>query len=219
MGFLTLPQGCARAWAEPPPSLWTAAKVPQHPAGSCFSRDCRMLIGFSARVPGAQPEPGKPPGPGPRPGSEPRQPTPSSTGWDPRGFPSNRVPRRARGGTLAAFRPTRAPAQGWQAVVAEDPARGGGEGERAAGSFPSLPRRRPVKGQWSCAKPSRVQSGSASEAPAWRGCGVRRRLSLRVRDNPHGNVQLAGRGACSLIFPDLCSSPAPSWPWVGGRSF
>lgn len=176
---------------------------------------------------GAQPEPGKPPGagagpgPGPGPGSEPRQPTLSSTGWDPRGFPSNRVPRRARGGTLAAFRPIWAPGLRRAGGSPSRRTRRGAEVKVSVQPAPSLPSHGPraVKGQWSCAKPSRVQSGSASEAPVWRGCGVRRRLALRVRDIPHCNVQLAGRGACSLIFPDLSSSPAPSWPWVGGRSF
>lgn len=234
VGFLTHPQGCARAWAEPPPSLWTAANVPQHPAGSCFSRDCRTLIGFSARVPGA--------------GTPERNPSLENrrgrgrwggvamggAGAASLGSP----PLPARGGTLEAFRPIAFPdvrragpsrlsvlvgLLGWAGLAGRR--RGGsskGRRWRWANrrcSLRSLPRRLAVEGQWSCPEPSRVQSGSPSEAPVWRWCGVRSRLALQVRGISHCNAQLAGRGASSLIFPDLSSSPAPSCPWVGGRSF
>lgn len=179
MGSLTLPQGCARAWAEPPPSLWTAAKVPQHPAGSCFRWDCRTLIGFSAGVPGAQPEPGKPPGAGrgrggagAGPGSEPRQPTPSSTGWDPRGFPSNRVPRRARGGTLAAFRPSWAPGQRRAGRPPSRRTRRGAEVKVSVQPAPSLPSHGSERSRGSGAAPSRAGCSRAAPQKLRSGAGV-----------------------------------------------
>lgn len=57
--------------------------------------------------------------------SRPQLPTPPSAGWDPRGFPSNPVLRRDRGGTLTAFRPIRAPQcggsrSGWRLCKAGD---------------------------------------------------------------------------------------------------
>lgn len=94
--------------------LWTTANLPQHPPGSCFSRDCEAANRiFCSRSrgpqPGMQPELGKPAGAAPGPWQPAWSALPFQAGWDPRGFPPNPVPRRAQGGTLVAFRPIPSP--------------------------------------------------------------------------------------------------------------
>lgn len=111
-------------------------------------------------------------GGGEGPGIKPRQPTPSSTGWDPRGFPSNRVPRRARGGTLAAFRLSWAPGLPRAGRPPSRRTRRGAEVKVSVQPAPSVPSHGGERSRGSGAAPSRAGCSRAAPQKLRSGAGV-----------------------------------------------
>ncbi|KAK7834870.1 hypothetical protein U0070_022841 [Myodes glareolus] len=136
-----------------------------------------MLIGFSARVAGAGTRERNPSlenrrGRGRGRDSEPRQPTPSSTGWDPRGFPSNRVPRRAQGGTLAAFRPSGASGLSRAGRPTSRRIRQGAKVKVSEQKVPSVPSHGGERSRGGGAAPSRAGCNRAAPQRLPSGAGV-----------------------------------------------